>query len=147
MQDIGPVLVAICGLLFVGLGLLAVIAFVVIKTTGKTLLEAFGSIGGVFAALGGGTEDEGETGLSRRRAAPRRTRDLRARAESLDFDSAVARQADRPSGQSAPPRPAPGAPDDDDLPSRTSFRSSAGRRRRDSSDEDPDIFAAFMDDE
>jgi hypothetical protein len=145
MQDIAPVLIAICGLLFVGLGLLAVIAFVVIKTTGKTLLDAFGSIGGVFAALGGGTEDDVETGLPRR--APRRPRDLRARAESLDFDSAIARQADRPSGQSTPPRPAPGTPDDDDLPSRPSFRSSAGRRRRDSSDEDPDIFAALMDEE
>ncbi|NWG16238.1 MAG: hypothetical protein HXY41_06340 [Chloroflexi bacterium] len=145
MQDISPVLIAICGLLFVGFGLLAVIAFLVVKTTGKTLLEAFGDIGGVFAALGGGTDDEVDSSLPRR--APRRARDLRARARSLDFDSAVARQADRPSGQSAPPRPASGSLNEDDLPSLRSYRPSTGRRHRDSSDEDPDIFAAFMDEE
>lgn len=128
MQDGSLVLVAICGLLCVAGGLLLVVAFVVARATGRTLFEAFGGIGGVFAALGGGQEDEVD--LPARRDARRRP-DLRARTQQLDFDAAIAQQRD-PSAQAAPPPPQPpparpaGRTPPDDRPL---------RRRRDDDDE------------
>ncbi|HEX2906106.1 MAG TPA: hypothetical protein VHO69_04555 [Phototrophicaceae bacterium] len=180
MQDIAPVLVAICGLLFVAFGLFLVIAFVVVKTTGKTLFNAFGDIGGIFAALGaGGGDDDTDTSVPRTGSRSRRV--LRARAEALDFDSAVSRQSTTPSAQTAKPvRPTtpgyappaststprstpPGYPvqqqptrpaspfSEDELPTLRPRGSAPSRRsqldRADNADEDPDIFAAFTDDE
>lgn len=163
MQDIGPVLISICGLLCVGAGLLAVIIFLVLKATGRTLLGAFDEIGGVAAALGiGEAADAGDevTAPTTRRG----RRSLRARAESLDFDSAVARQsaqpptaprppAGTPSSYAAPPsyppapRQPPGAaqptsPFDDDLPSLPKRR--IRRDRTDNADDDPDMLAGLM---
>ncbi len=106
MPDGLLVLAAICGLLCVAGGLLLVAAFAVARATGRTLLETFGGIGGVFAILGGGQEDELD--LPARREV-RQRRDLRAKAQQLDFDAAIAQQRD-PSAQAAPtpsqPRPA-----------------------------------------
>ncbi|MBI5671019.1 MAG: hypothetical protein HZC41_23745 [Chloroflexi bacterium] len=110
-QDIGPVLVSICGLLCIGAGLLAVVIFLVLKATGRTLLDAFDEIGGVAAALGiGEAADAGEDASVPVR--PRGRRNLRARAEALDFDSAVARQVAPPPAPAAPPPPfeTPGQP-------------------------------------
>lgn len=128
MQDGSLVLVAICGLLCVAGGLLLVVAFAVARATGRTLFETFGGIGGVFAALGGGEEEDTDL-LTRREV--RRRRDLRAKAQQLDFDAAIAQQLDSsaqaapPSPQAPPARPARRAPSED----------RPLRRRRDDDDE------------
>lgn len=166
MQDVGPVLISVCGLLCVGGGLLAVIAFLVLKATGRTLLGAFDEIGGVAAALGIGevsSEVDTDSAPANRRGL---RRDLRARAESLDFDSAVARQGapSTPTSQTAPRQPfvqppfdTPGYPvppasaeqtsafSDDELPSLRKRRTL--RDRKDESDDDPDMLAGLMGEE
>lgn len=163
MQDVGPVLVSVCGLLCVGGGLLAVIAFVVLKATGRTLLGAFDEIGGVAAALGIGevNSDTDTDGVPANRGGRRRS-NIRARAESLDFDSAVARQSAQPPATQrpstsvpsvyvTPPAPTPAQPpvsspfDDDSLPTLRKRRTL--RDRKDEGDDDPDMLAGLMGEE
>lgn len=170
MQDIGPVLISVCGLLCVAGGLLAVIAFLVLKATGRTLLGAFDEIGGVAAALGvGEASGDVDTDIP---SANRRgfRRDLRARAESLDFDSAVARQSNPLDASQAAPRqpfiqptqppgtpaypaapPAPISPtqppqlspfDEESLPGLRRRRTR--RDRADDADDEPDMLAGIM---
>lgn len=161
MQDIGPVLVSVCGLLCVGAGLLAVILFVVLKATGRTLLGAFDEIGGVAAALGIGEASDADSDVPAP-AARRGRRNLRARADAIDFDSTVARQsaqpptaprpsAGTPSIYTAPPPPSPApraAPspfDEDSLPTLRQRRTR--RDRTDDADDDPDMLAGIMGEE
>lgn len=169
-QDIGPVLVSVCGLLCVGGGLVAVVAFLVLKATGSTLLNAFDDIGGVAAALGIGEASAEADDVNVPARKPGGRRNLRARAEALDFDSAVSRQAVQPPPSSVPRSPAssggtpvypaqstpsaspagltpaPPSPFDDD--SQPALRPRRFRRdRTDDSDDDPDMLAGLMGEE
>lgn len=158
-QDIGPVLVSVCGLLCVGGGLVAVIAFLALKATGRTLFNAFDEIGGVAAALGISEASTADTDINAPARRPGGRRDLRARAESLDFDAAVSRHAAAPPPAQATPRPStppvypapptPGAaPSPFDEDSRPALRSRRFRRDRvDDSDDDPDMLAGLMGEE
>ncbi len=166
-QDIGPVLVSVCGLLCVGGGLVAVIAFLALKATGRTLFNAFDEIGGVAAALGISEASTADTDINAPARRPGGRRDLRARAESLDFDAAVSRHAASPPPAQAAPRPSapntgtpvypasptPGAaplqpPSPFDEDSRPALRSRRFRRdRADDSDDDPDMLAGLMGEE
>lgn len=138
------VLLGICGLAFVILGVLAVAAFIIARTTGKSLLDLFGGLGGAAAVMGGG-DDDADISPRTRRSARQRT-NLRAQADSLDFDSAVAQYqpGDANPRASAAPRPAP--------PWETSEAATSAvppvrrrRKRREDDEDDLDMMEGFLD--
>lgn len=147
-MDIGLILVTVCGLSLVCLGTFAVVAFIVVRTTGVRLWDAFGGIGAIFGAISAGEDGEPETTARRaRRSRP----DLRARAEALDFDSAVARHSSEntppAAAQSAAPRPLadPATPPETRSLTQSPFGSSR-RRQRTNEDED-EIFGGLLDED
>lgn len=88
MSDLSPVIIALCGLSIICVGLFVI---------GATLLARFAGINVIAPLLGMvlGHDTEGDEAASQEAPLPRPTsspsRDLRAKARSLDFDSAVAR--------------------------------------------------------
>lgn len=146
-MDIGLILVTVCGLSLVCVGTFLVVAFIVVRTTGVRLWDAFSGIGGVFGVLNSGEDDEPElTSYSAARRGRRSRADLRARTQALDFDSAVARHSEEPSSPMAQsagtPPPQPGTR----LPTERPLGGASQRRRRAEDDED-EIFGGFLDDD
>jgi hypothetical protein len=142
MPDATLVLVAVCGLLCVGGGLVAVFAYVILRRTGRTLIETFGPMTGIV-----GTQGD----------APRRRRDLRSRAQSVDFDSHIAQQGQRPppsnpfpgtpppaagSGFTPPTSPTTWTPPETPFDAPDNLRRS--RRPRKDDAEDPDVLDDFL---
>lgn len=146
-MDIGLILVTVCGLSLVCVGTFVVVAFIVVRTTGVRLWDAFSGIGGVFGVLNSGEDDEPE--LANRSAARRDRRsraDLRARAQALDFDSAVARHSEEPASPTALSADTPPRQPGTRLPTERPLGGASQRRRRAEGDED-EIFGGFLDDD
>ncbi|MCB9453955.1 MAG: hypothetical protein H6672_21185 [Anaerolineaceae bacterium] len=147
-MDIGLILLTVCGLALVCVGTFLVVAFIVARTTGVRLWSAFSGIGGIFGVLSAG-EDDNEPELVTRSTTRRERRsrgDFRARAQSLDFDSAVARQVENPS----PPSPTAQSTDFSPRTPRTRFSTtlpdSQPLRHHDEDNED-EIFGGFLDED
>jgi hypothetical protein len=119
MNDLAPVIAAVCGFAVVCVGLVLVGGFLLIRLGGKTLL---GPVLGNF--LGGRGEEEAiedRPYVSQRASSQATARDLRTLAQSLDFDAAVQkyRQQGGVSAQNTPdpnytPSPPPANLDDFD---------------------------------
>lgn len=142
-MDIGPILVSVCGLSLVCLGTLAVIAFIVMRTTGVKLWQAFGGLGGVFGVISSGEDDSNDVPSPRRSGRRSRT-DLRARAQSLDFDAAVSRHSENPSAPSAQAAAAP-AEREPGTPFSTQRPEHRRRRTRRDEDTEDEVFDSFAD--
>lgn len=93
-MDLGGIGLAICGFSLLCLGLLAVLAVVVLRFTGTTVMD-------LMDDLTGGGRDEPESVPSERRRNLASGQELRARAQSLDFDEAVRRHGGESSIPSA----------------------------------------------
>jgi hypothetical protein len=147
-MDAGLILVAVCGLSLVCVGTFVVVAIIGVRTTGVRLWDAFNGIGGIFGVLSTGEDDEPEaTAHSADRRGRRSRQDLRARAQELDFGSAVARHT----GESTPPAAAQStgtAPREPGtrLPTYQPTGSQRLRGHREEEDED-EIFGGFLDDD
>ena len=148
-MDFGAVLIAVCGLTVVLVGLILFGILFLVRKSGIDLFDTMGAMTEVF----GGNEDGGPEPQTRRGR-----RDLRSRAQSLDFDSALARHTGQapPSAvnaaqQATPPpldldSPAPGLDgrrDRRDSDTRASLR----RRRRERGDQDDEIFGGMLDED
>lgn len=88
-MDLGLILASGCALSLVCLGLIALLAFVVVRFTGRTIGEIIG-----------GDADEENLGMGNIQSAPGGSRrsagsSLRDRARNLDFDAAIQRQQGR----------------------------------------------------
>jgi hypothetical protein len=136
--DTGSVWVSICGIAVV-VGFLIILAgFLVVRVLRMSI---FGL--GMMAVRVVSESQTEETPLDRRRTAPLpSSRDLRAQAQSLDFDAAVARRRENPS---APIPPAPSRPlPPPDMPAGASGELRRRRQRSGEQDEDG-ILSEFMD--
>ncbi len=164
MQDSSLVLIAVCGLSVVCVGTIAVVALLVVRFTGRTLGEMIGGLGGfggvagaLVAAAADAGDDDVESGIRReRRRTTSASRDLRARAQSLDFNEAVNRyrSGDQPaSSQSARPvRPTsptnqPTTPFPNVPEPRESGASLRARRRGNPEQEVDDMLGGLMDED
>lgn len=154
MQDPALALVAICGFSVICIGLIAVLGFLLLRFTGRTVGGFLGGGGlhGLFSSLSGADDPDDEpTSINRRRRTPVAT-DLRAQAQSLDFDAAVNQYKSQPLNQSptttGTPNPFPPIqPQSLNTPDPDSATSSRRRRRR-GSDEDAEgdeMFGGFLD--
>ncbi|MEM6280962.1 MAG: hypothetical protein AAF787_02110 [Chloroflexota bacterium] len=93
IPEISPLfLISMCGLSVVCIGIFGVVAFMILRFTSGELFEFAGEL------FNRGEGDEGSGSGSSPSAQPAARRDLRARAQSFDFDSAIGGNA-----QSAPP--------------------------------------------
>jgi hypothetical protein len=151
MQDSNLVVVSVCGLSLICVGLVGVILFLVLRFTGRTFGDFLGgnTIGGAIDSMAG---VEPDTRTARVRAQAQRTPspgNLRAQADSLDFDAAVAKYRNNPNAPSAQSIPfVPSAtqptppPLDDSAPSLP-----PRKRRRGFKDEQEmdDMLGGFMD--
>lgn len=153
MQDPALALVAICGFSVICVGLIAVLGFLVLRFTGRTVggLLGGGGLHGLFSSLSGADDPDDEPStLNRRRRTPAAT-DLRAQAQSLDFDSAVNKYKSQPlrpstTGTASPFPTAQADPEPRLDPGDTT---SSRRRRRRGADEDAEgdeMFGGFLDD-
>jgi len=106
MNDIGTLLLSVCGLTLACGGLLAVGAFLAVRFLGFNLLGILNN------AVDEDDDPLMQTPQSRRSEAFKRNQPLNAQRESLDFDSAIAyyrQQAAK--GQAVPPPNAQSTPD------------------------------------
>lgn len=149
-MDIGLILVAVCGLSLVCVGTFAVVAFIVVRTTGVRLWDAFSGIGGIFGVLSAGEDDEPELSAYSDSAEQRgrhSRQSLRARAQELDFDAAIARHI----GEDTPPAAAQSSAAAPREPGTRlpTYRPTSNRRLRTQQDEDneDEIFGGFLDDD
>lgn len=148
MTDLLPVaLLAICGAALV-LAFLALLAFGVLRHHAPKLMEI---LGGAGAMLGDG---EPTPQVAAQQTYRRRRPNLREKAQSLDFDSALAHnqldsQAAGRNPRAAPPWPAantPGATSQTSPPPLSTDVSSPLRRRRRDRNQD-EIFASKLDED
>jgi len=147
MQDPTLALVAICGFSVICVGLVAILGLLALRFTGRSiggLLGGEGLSGLVDSVSGASDPEESSLRANRRRSTP--ANDLRARAQSLDFDEAVKRYKEQPPTASNPPsNPYPPLQTEPDsgTNSDTSIRR---RRRRGEDDADADeMFGGFLD--
>jgi hypothetical protein len=154
MQDPALALVAICGFSLICVGLIAVLGFMVLRFTGRSVSGMLGGGGlhGLFSSLSGADDPDDEpSSINRRRRTPAAT-DLRAQAQSLDFDAAVNQYKNQPlrptttsTGTANPfPSAQPQSLNQPDPDTSTSPR----RKRRRGSDEDAEgdeMFGGFLD--
>jgi hypothetical protein len=146
------VLFSVCGISVVCLGLIGVLAVLLLRFTGRNLFQGVGGLEGVVGALAGVGDDSGDDDYERlQRKSPQR-RDLRAEAQSLDFQSTVEKyRTGQPGAQSArPAKPAPRPPVPstnpfDSPPSLTDRRTTQRRRNQTGEDEDG-LMGSFLDD-
>lgn len=106
----------------------------------------------VSGAMGAGLRlfSRGSAPTAPRPAAPRRERaDLRAKAESVDFDAALARHSaqDAPPGPPPLPGPPPGPPDLGPLPPASAHRRARPAPRAGDDYSDDEIFGGILDDD
>jgi len=140
MNDISPVLLAVCGILIVALGLILV---------GGLLMYRFLRFNIFSMAMGYFMKNQGGELESDPQIVPmQRSHNLRAKAEALDFDAAVARHSKeaqlsteaKPTASAAEPfegfKPADYTP---------STNGTSKRRRRDANEDE--IFGGMLDDD
>lgn len=147
------VLISVCGVSVVCVGLIGVLAVLLLRFTGRNLFQGVGGLEGVVGALAGVGEDSGDADYERlQRRSPQR-RDLRAEAQSLDFQSSVEKYRGGPASASAAPRPTapvprPVAPTTNPFDAPPNLDNRLGsRRRRNEPDEDEDgLMGSFLDD-
>jgi hypothetical protein len=140
------VLISVCGASIVCVGLIGVLAVLLLRFTGRNLFAGVGGLEGVVGALAGVGDDDGDADYERlQRRTPQR-RDLRAEAQSLDFQSSVEKYRGGQPSVSAAPRPAAPSADPFSNPPALDDRRS-NRRRRDPQGEDEDgLMGSFLDD-
>lgn len=88
-MDILPVVLAVCAIGLVGIGLVVVVGFTVLRRWAPQLM---GLLGGAESILG----NQEPTNLPKPGESTRRRTNLRDKAASLDFDSALARHQQTP---------------------------------------------------
>jgi hypothetical protein len=153
MQDPALALVAICGFSVICIGLIVIVGLLALRFTGRTVgdLLGGGGITGVINSLSGANDpDEDGALINSRRRPP--SSNLRAQAQSLDFDAAVAKYKDQPLRPSSTttnspfPSVQPGFDDSTEL---DSTRAGDRKRRKNLKDaeEGDDLFEPFMDDD
>ena len=151
MQDPTLAIVAICAFALICLGLIAIVGFLVLRFTGRTLGDILGEGGlpGVVDTLA--DEDDDPLSGTRRR---RRTSgsDLRAQAQSLDFDAAVTKYKNQPASSSAPvsrsPFPPTQTPPERELPDNsTRLRRKRRKGNEDDGDDGDEMYEHFLDEE
>lgn len=138
--DTGSVWVSVCGIA-------AVVAFLIILAGFLAVRVLRMSIFGLgMMALRVITDPKPESSaLDTRRAAPLpSSRDLRAQAQSLDFDEAVARRRSNPN---APPPPVSSMPAASAQAAPPEPQPRLRRRRRGNEEDDDGLLAGFMDDD
>ncbi len=142
MNDVSPVLLAVCGVLIVALGLLIV---------GGFLMYRFLRFNIFSMAMGYFMKHQGDSLESDPQILPsQRSHNLRAKAESLDFDAAIARHSKDP--QAAPTTEAKAQTNVPDVfegfkPSDYASRSNGtGKKRRRDGNED-EIFGGMLDED
>jgi hypothetical protein len=153
MQDPALALVAICGFSVICIGLIAVLGFLVLRFTGRTVggMLGGGGLHGLLGSLSGADDpDTDQSIINRRRRAPAAT-DLRAQAQSVDFDSAVNKYKSQPLQPKTTGTPSPFPTAQTDLEPRLDpgDTTSSRRRRRRGADEDAEgdeMFGGFLDD-
>jgi hypothetical protein len=153
MQDPALALVAICGFSVVCIGLIVIVGLLVLRFTGRTLggFLGEGGITGALNSLSGANDPDDDDPISnRRRRSP--TTNLRAKAQSLDFDAAVARYKDQPMRPSSPVTNSPFPPvqptaDDSTETDVTNARDRKRRKRIQDAEEGDDLFEPFMGDD
>jgi hypothetical protein len=149
MQDSSLVVISVCAISLICAGLLGGIVFLALRISGHTLREFLGgeTIPDAIDSMAG---VEKPTPRNRLRAqTPLQTSNLRAQADNLDFDAAVAHYRSNPSAPAAPPIPfnpsgaTQTAPSLDDEAQPSDRR----RRRRGTRDEQEmdDMLGGFMD--
>jgi hypothetical protein len=141
-------ILALCAVALVGLGLLALLVFGVLRRHAPKLLQILGGAGAVFASEEPASKIDAR--LNRRRRA-----NFRDRAESLDFDAALARhqQGDaplpfRPQGQASSANPAGQRTNHRVQPAESPFGDTPPplrRRRRDRNQDE--IFGGMLDED
>ncbi|HLV33795.1 MAG TPA: hypothetical protein VKY59_01725 [Spirillospora sp.] len=137
-------ILALCAVVLVGLGLLALLVFGVLRWQAPKLLKILGGAGAVFASEEPANKVDAR--LNRRRRA-----NLRNRAESLDFDAALARHRSgdfRPQGQASSANPAGQRTNHRVQPAESPFGDTPPplRRRRRERNQD-EIFGGMLDED
>jgi hypothetical protein len=144
MNDISPILLAVCGILIIALGLIVV---------GGLLMYRFLRFNIFRMAMGYFMQHQGDALESDPQIAPmQRSHNLRAKAEALDFDAALARHSKdphSPSTQEAKPQTSAadafeGFKSADHVPSANGTGASKRRRRDRNEDE---IFGGMLDED
>ncbi|MEO8608174.1 MAG: hypothetical protein ABI690_09850 [Chloroflexota bacterium] len=154
MQDPALAVIAICGFSVICIGLIVIVGFLVFRFTGRSIggLLGGGGIPGVINSISGANDPDEDEALinSRRRRSP--GTNLRAQAQSLDFDSAVAKYKNQPLGSSPTTTPTnspfpPAQPTlDDSSALDVESRRKRKRRRHSGEDEEGDeMFEHFLD--
>ncbi len=148
MDNVGNILLTVCGLSVLCIGTLAVVAFV----TGRSIFS--GVMGMARSSLGGEESEYNERPKRGRRSGGSPRRDIRGKAQSLDFDDAVSRhRKGEASGAKPkskydlePPRPhrRGSALGESDSPP---LRRGSGLRRSRDRERDPDEIYDYFDDE
>lgn len=147
MQDPALALIAICGFSVICIGLIAIVGLLVVRFTGRSIRDMLGGGGlyGLVDTVSGANDPEDDPVRANRRRRTTGANDLRSRAQSLDFNSAVERYKDQPPGTTPRP-PGPFPPTPDNTQSRDLGASSRRRRRRSEDDSDADeMFGGFID--
>jgi hypothetical protein len=152
MQDPALALIAICGFSVICIGLIVIVGLLVLRFTGRTVggLLGGGGITGVINSMSGANDpdEDGDLISSRRRKPP--SSNLRAQAQSLDFDSAVQKYKNQPLTPSSTiqssPFPPTRTPFEDSTELDTTSRRKRKRRRKDGDDDEGDeMFEHFLD--
>lgn len=149
MQDPALALVAICGFSMICVGLIAVSGFLALRFTGRTVSDMLGGGGlhGLFSSLSGADDPDDESSrINRRRRTP--ASNLRAQAQSLDFDAAVNQYKNQPLRPSSTGNPSPFPSAQSETDNRPAPDPSLRRKRRTGSDEDAEgdeMFGGFLD--
>ncbi len=152
MQDPALALVAICGFSLICVGLIAVLGFVVLRFTGRTVggMLGGGGLSGLLGSLSGADDPDDEPSSINRRRRSTPATDLRAQAQSLDFDAAVNQYKNQPLRPSSTGTVNPFPPAQTEPLNRPDPDTSTSlRRRRRGSDEDAEgdeMFGGFLDD-
>ena len=146
MQDPTLVLISVCAISLICVALVAGLGFLVLRITGRTLTEFLGggSVPDAVDTLAGVESTPGNNYVRGRN----RTENLRAQAESLDFDAAVAKYRNNPNASTSSPVSSQAVqPLDDTSPRGGASRKKRNRRREDLHDveEMEDMLGGFAD--
>jgi hypothetical protein len=145
------VLISVCGASIVCVGLIGVLAVLLLRFTGRNLFASVGGLGGLVTTMAGVGDEDGDDDYERlQRQSPQR-RDLRAQAQSLDFQSTVEKyRGGQPSASAAPrpPQPAsrPTTTNPFDTPPTLDDRLTSRRRRADEGEDEDGLMGSFLDD-
>lgn len=139
MNDPSGLIVPLCSLSIVCGGLLVLGVFLAIRFLGLQLPGILGSFNNLAA------DEETDSRAFRAQSSGRRRPDLRQKAQSLDFDAAVARQRDKTNP--VPPRPADSDSTFSAQGASRSRRSDSLRRRRNRNHDEDEIFGGMLDED